>query len=144
VTEWSKPEKNAGGNYETSSIEGSITATASLENGQLFHEMDQWTTADGPIPADAALRLLAAEASERLGYEWLIENTESSLGPKVIATAKPKKPSSHESITWHRWLGYEGTNETELGVDYQGATGDEVLAALHGKFLLDDAVKAKP
>ena len=79
------------------------------------------------IPRDAVLRLLAAEASDRLGWVWEVERFPGSV--------RVKKAGKH----YVNWM----DDPPEGTVDISGGTTDEILAAMHGRFLLLDALEGR-
>lgn len=79
---------------------------------------------------DDYLRLLAAEASDRLGWTWTVDpypefpSAEFVVGGFGMGGWQVHGGAYH----WHARL-------------RDGETPDELLAALHGKYLLDDAMR---
>jgi hypothetical protein len=84
---------------------------------------------------DEVLRLLAAEASDRLGWVWEVENMGRSVGWVAQSV-----PADMPSVLKFRWLD-NGSGPVSTKPQTFGHTPDELLAALHGKFLLEDAIR---
>lgn len=79
---------------------------------------------------DVVLRLLAAEASDREGFEWRVEQEPGGQGHPTIVRLLGQ---------WCVWR-YIPEGHFYCVADDTFA-GDELLAALHGRFLLEDAIK---
>ncbi len=141
--EWSKPVKDESGDWRSETVGAPMGHyhDALLRDGYIGEGMDRTTA----IPAHVALRLLAAEASDRLGWvwrpyqmppgplhmcceiggEWWFDNGTSGAGTPVEATPTFRfglvKSSVHGGMPF--------------------PTPDELLALHHGRFLLEDALR---
>lgn len=135
MAEWSKPEKKEAQwnakNFETGE-------DVSLENGEV-QVCDRHTCHSAP--RDVVLRLLAAEASDRLGWEWVPFRV-SHLSPLFM----------HCPVG--EWWYDNGTSGPDTPAEVPPAfrfnlvrdgsgflpdlTPDQLLAALHGRQLLED------
>jgi len=118
--EWSKPVKDGDGHWRSETVGAPMGHyhAALLADGMIGEANDRVTA----IPAHVALRLLAAEASDRLGLAWYLT---------------PDFTGSHCKVgEWQ--LRTDGAITFEPGVC---ETPDQLLAALHGRFLLEDAMR---
>ena len=123
--EWSKPVKLNGGWY-MGTPDGESVQLASLDG--------QWRVGDlgvtsgtgeaASAPRDVVLRLLAAEASDRLGWVWEVDT-----GDWIASGGKSM------------WGRHAETGEPITYDDHFGFTADDLLASLHGRFLLADALR---
>ena len=120
--EWSKPVKE--GDEWESELLGSAYGykRVSVADDEVCVETNISAI---PAPRDVVLRLLAAEASDRLGWVWEVERFPGSV--------RVKKAGKH----YVNWM----DDPPEGTVDISGGTTDEILASLHGKFLLADAIR---
>jgi hypothetical protein len=143
--EWSKPVKGADGIWRLreNDSDGDLVAV-NVNRVEIIEAYDQ-----GGAPRDVVLRLLAAEASDRLGWVWGLV----TRGPPRI-----------EHYQWNPELtqqlnGYLIIEMRRFGVLVEwsqdgpedfvcsrleaggGFTEDDLLAALHGKYRLADAVR---
>lgn len=75
-------------------------------------------------PRDVVLRLLAAEASDRLGWVWEVDT-----GDWIASGGKSM------------WGRHAETGEPITYDDHFGFTDDDLLASLMGRFLLADALR---
>lgn len=143
--EWSKPVK---GDEDTWRVtldngysEGSIVI---FSDGEITAEReatgDDGGTVYAPVhaPRDVVLCLLAAEASDRLGWVWDIANFGGVLGWIAQGSADDEPR--------FRWI--RGDREHEPVADrttvfrpLPANSPDELLAAQHGYFLLADAIR---
>ena len=137
--EWSKPVKGKDGRWESESLADQSRAIDLNEQGtvRIFADYDDACYA----PRDVVLRLLAAEASDRLGWVWEVrvfdeayeddeEWSEDERGEAVTTDAwRGRWAEDCGTLVWHPMSGRHGF------------TSDAVLAAYHGKFLLEDALR---
>ena len=129
--EWSKPVKGDGDTWRVTLDNGySDGSIVIFSDGEITAEREA-TGYDGGTVYDAVhttrdvvLRLLAAEASDRLGWVWEVDAGE------WIA-------SSGMSM----WGRHAETGEPITYDDHFGFTSDELLASLMGRFLLADALR---
>lgn len=123
--EWSKPVKE-GEEWVCKEIDAAGDVVTLFANGTLMVEAQAgWS--EGSAPRDVVLRLLAAEASDRLGWVWEVERFPGSV--------RVKKAGKH----YVNWM----DDPPEGTVDISGGTTDEILAAMHGRFLLLDALEGR-
>lgn len=131
MSEWNAPER-VGEDWETESLDRLERVT--LKRGTIEAWFDLSSEDRGPEPtpvsADAALRLLAAEASDRLGWKWTVDK--GADGEPWYALCG----STH-------WYSMPGSDAYDFTQGLGGYGFDDAVAALHGKFLLETAMKAK-
>ena len=91
-------------------------------------------------PREVVLRLLAAEASDRLGWVWEVERdnaehfvSRENHGPRFVATCPMM------GIVWR--MDDPGTFYMNLLYRANPLTVDNHLASLHGCFLAEDALR---
>jgi len=116
--EWSKPVKGPYG----WSVDRGETRVGIFWDGDLVIRDDDYGSPTAP--RDVVLRLLAAEASDRLGWVW-----EVNTGEWIASSGKSM------------WGRHAETGEPITYDDHFGFTADELLAAMHGRFLLEDALR---
>lgn len=136
--EWSKPVKDECGRWVA--VFGGESVT--LEDGVIA--ASQFDTGFASAPRDVVLRLLAAEASDRLGWDWRPYRM-PPVGPLHMSTAAGEwwfddgtsgdgtPVESPPTFRFHALPGDGG------GLVF--LTPDELLAAMHGRFLLADALR---
>lgn len=133
--EWSKPVKEADGRWTMRLGEWNRAPFVSVSAEDVYALSEN----EGALsPRDVVLRLLAAEASDRLGWVWDIANFGGVLG--WIAQG------STDDEPRFRWI--RGDREHEPVADrttvfrpLPANSPDELLAAQHGYFLLADAIR---
>ena len=125
--EWSKPVKE--GDEWESELLGSAYGykRVSVADDEVCVETNISAI---PAPRDVVLRLLAAEASDRLGWVW--EQGDTSEGEPMFRLA-----IGGPYLQW-KTIGARGF---EFRQAPQPLTPDEFLAAMHGRFLLADAIR---
>ena len=128
--EWSKPVKGADGWSANLSPRNDtkwrVGVDATLDAEGLC-VVDGFGHDAAVAPRDVVLRLLAAEASDRLGWVWEVGND-----PNIGWHA-----SSGESL----WGRHASTGRPITADDHFGMNPDELLASLHGAFMLEDALR---
>lgn len=119
--EWSKPVKDEEGDWRSETVGAPVGHyhDALLRDGYIGEGMDRQTA----IPAHVALRLLAAEASDRLGWVWEVRRDNDGK-------AKSASPGS--------WVEWRRDGHVTVESDFNS---DELLACQHGRFLLADALR---
>lgn len=128
--EWSKPVKALGGAWRMAAAKVGPDGIdcVHFEEGLLrITNDDGWHAA----PRDVVLRLLAAEASDRLGWVWEVARRTTNLGTRYWLADCEKG----------RW---EGGGRDALVFEPHGQpvlAPDELLAAMWGRFLLEDALR---
>lgn len=116
--EWSKPVKGPYG----WSVDRGETKLGLFWDGDLVIRDDDYGSPTAP--RDVVLRLLAAEASDRLGWVWEVDT-----GDWIASGGKSM------------WGRHAETGEPITYDDHFGFTADDILASLHGRFLLADALR---
>ena len=126
--EWSKPVKDEEGDWRSETVGAPVGHyhDALLRDGYIGEGMDRQTA----IPAHVALRLLAAEASDRLGLKWEVVVDEFT---GRLCVRREEWPA-----IW--FVGHDGKIESEANYGCPD-TPDELLAAMWGRFLLEDALR---
>jgi hypothetical protein len=122
---WSHPPKgdDAHGLVDCQLANGSLSA--------IRYNEDRSPIYGEPVPADAALRLLAAEASDRLGWQWRLREY------KGVRTAEADRLGDC------CWSAETSGIVFVTSPDQFTFTPDELLACLHGRYLLDAAMKER-
>jgi hypothetical protein len=131
--EWSKPVKGPYG----WSVGGGETKLGLFWDGDLVIRDDDYGSPTAP--RDVVLRLLAAEASDRLGWVWEVGKNEAGhLRARCYPDAS-KEPASD----WGAWSAWGPRGEATFQIAYWNAelTGDALIALAHGRFLLQDALR---
>lgn len=126
---WSDPAKGPDGEFSTELLGSNYGfKRVGLKDGdEVCIETD---LASVTAPRDVVLRLLAAEASDRLGWVWeVVRGTDED--PDLWA-------ARCGSTSW--WaVGVSGSLNFEQGLGGYGR--EEIVAAMHGRFLLQDALR---
>lgn len=119
--EWSKPVKDEDGDWRSETVGAPMGHyhDALLRDGYIGEGMDRQTA----IPAHVALRLLAAEASDRLGWVWEVD--EGFVSARRAGSVGSPCIVNRDGIRF-------GTSSPQP---------DELIAAMHGRFLLSDALR---
>lgn len=115
--EWSKPVKGPYG----WSVDRGETKLGLFWDGDLVIRDDDYGSPTAP--RDVVLRLLAAEASDRLGWVWEVRRDNDGK-------AKSASPGS--------WVEWRRDGHVTVESDFNS---DELLACQHGRFLLADALR---
>ena len=134
--EWSKPEKGADGEWGSGGR--GLNAMRVDKDGAVVFESEDVTWRQS-APRDVVLRLLAAEASDRLGWVWEVgKNDAGHLRARCYPDAS-KEPASD----WGAWSAWGPRGEATFQIAYWNAelTGDALIALAHGRFLLQDALR---
>ena len=125
--EWSKPVKDEDGDWATRIVVDTRFPSSAMLSAEGLRIAEFGTDYAASAPRDVVLRLLAAEASDRLGWVWEVERFPGSV--------RVKKAGKH----YVNWM----DDPPEGTVDISGGTTDEILAAMHGRFLLLDALEGR-
>lgn len=141
--EWSKPVKDGAGGWECQlQLAGpdGMDILAVRGNRVSLSHSGSYITA----PRDVVLRLLAAEASDRLGWVWSPLNR-TAHGYEMNATdasCEPLEPGEVGEVTLHYLAkAFTAAAGEEVRVYIEVVYVDELLAAMHGRFLLADALR---
>ena len=118
--EWSNPVKDSGGEWSSGLDNGDAEATANELDVTVYGRHSCHSA-----PRDVVLRLLAAEASDRLGWVWEVGGI----------SVRGRKGS--EVVDWSVCPVDGIRTESDLYL----FSPDDVLASLHGRFLLADALR---
>lgn len=144
--EWSKPVKGDGDTWRVTLDNGySDGSIVIFSDGEITAEREATGDDGGTVYAavhttrDVVLRLLAAEASDRLGWVWEVgKNDAGHLRARCYPDAS-KEPASD----WGAWSAWGPRGEATFQIAYWNAelTGDALIALAHGRFLLADALR---
>jgi hypothetical protein len=146
VTEWSKPEKGDDGIWRTRSLDPSDIGGADIGGAELNKwglevqrvAGEQSHAGTVIMPPAAAVALLAAEASDRLGWKW------RRYQPTPTAPIHMCNPYSD---WWFDAGAKVPTFRYEVCIPdpdtHLSRTADELLASLHGLTLLREAMAVK-
>lgn len=141
--EWSKPVKGAYGWSVDSAHRGPDGATkvGLFADGELVIRNDDGSHS---APRDVVLRLLAAEASDRIGWVWE-QSVETKGAGNMVMLADAFTAFDHTGGVVAHWEKERCENEIGFWVrdaeDRHLYDPDELLACLHGRFLLADALR---
>ncbi len=127
MSEWTKPVKGADGvwvsEYTPRDHPTGDDVSVVLDDNGMLGESEEGLAVYAP--RDIVLRLLAAEASDRLGWVWEVTPEKAQTG-------------AHLEVSWEVMA--EGVTFTG---SYQTREHDALIASLHGRFLLEDAMAGK-
>lgn len=128
--QWSVPENQADGDWRTDRIHREapfgLDAVSVLANDVDVMRVNTEDETHISVTRDAMLKVLAAEANDRVGWKWTVEYFTDDLC--WVARCG--------SAAWTCY-GKTGAYEFEPGIG--GFGFDDVIAALHGKYLLEAA-----
>lgn len=123
--EWSKPVKDEDGDWATRIVVDTRFPSSAMLSAEGLRIAEFGTDYAASAPRDVVLRLLAAEASDRLGWVWEVGGT----------SVRGRKGS--EVVDWSVCPVDGIRTESDLYL----FSPDDVLASLMGRFLLADAIQ---
>jgi hypothetical protein len=128
--EWSKPVKGKEGadfGWTSTAFGGNADATVNEFDVSVCDRFECHSA-----PRDVVLRLLAAEASDRLGWVWEV----------AVDILTGRLAASHDGWTPTWEVNFEG-NGVMASLTDPGLpdSPDELLAAIHGRFLLEESMR---
>ena len=124
--EWSKPVKGADGVTRMAEVSPVGRTVAECDGERVFLCVPS-EAEEVSAPREVVIRLLAAEASDRLGWVWVpdADNDGRIVGMDTAGGSN--------YVIWRE--------SGVVAIDAGDFTPDELLAAMHGRFLLEEALR---